>query len=181
MAMSTPTRPTLSPCCARAASGQAAAAPPRSVMNSRRFMLSISRPLLSCHHAVSPPCHRLSITVSPAWNKASSEGLNDECLPRARRQPEGLSAVTLQEEERPLTDAELEMLFSSVPWRDPIRISDFGGNFGFACRFCIARYGIRDGDIPSLSMSAREVRRHIRAHHPWSVGGDKRIRRRRKR
>jgi hypothetical protein len=75
----------------------------------------------------------------------------------------------------------LEMRFPSVPWRDPIRISDVDGNFGFACRFCIARYGIRDDDIPSLSMSAREVRRHIGEHHPWSVGGDKRIRRRRKR
>jgi hypothetical protein len=92
----------------------------------------------------------------------------------------GVSAVTLQEEERSLTDAKLEMLFPSVPWRDPIRISDVD-DFGFACRFCITRYGIRDGDIPSLSMSAREVRRHIRKHHSWSVGGDKRIRRRRKR
>ena len=89
--------------------------------------------------------------------------------------------MTLQEEERPLTDAKLEMLFPSVPWRDPIRISDVYDNFGFACRFCIARYGIRDDDIPSLSMSAREVRRHIREHHPSSGGRDKSIRRGRKR
>jgi len=78
--------------------------------------------------------------------------------------------VTLQEEERSLTDAKLEMLFPSVPWRDPIRISDVDGNFGFACRFCIARHGISGCDIPSLSMSEREVRRHIGEHHPWSVG-----------
>jgi hypothetical protein len=84
--------------------------------------------------------------------------------------------VTLQEEQRPLTDAELEMLFPSVPWRDPIRVRDFNGNFAFACRFCIARHDIRGCDIPSLSMSAREVRRHIREHHPGSVG-HKRIRR----
>jgi len=84
--------------------------------------------------------------------------------------------VTLQEEERPLTHAELERLFPSVPWRDPIRISDFDGNFGFACRFCIARHGIRGCDIPSLSMSAKEIRRHFREHHPWG-GGHKRIRR----
>jgi hypothetical protein len=88
-----------------------------------------------------------------------------------------VSVVTLQKEEQPLTDAELEMLFPSVPWRDPIRISDFDGNFGFACRFCIARHGI-GRDIPSLSMSAREVRRHIGEHHPWSVGHE-RIRRKR--
>jgi hypothetical protein len=81
-----------------------------------------------------------------------------------------VSAVTLQEKERSLTDAELEMLFPSVPWRDPIRISDFDGNFGFACCFCIARHGVKGCDIPSLSMSAREVRRHIRKRHPWSVG-----------
>jgi hypothetical protein len=81
-----------------------------------------------------------------------------------------MSAVTLQEEERPLTDAGLEMFFPSVPWRDPIRISDLNGNFGFACRFCIARHGIRGCDI---SMGAREVRRHIREHHPWSVGHKK--------
>ena len=57
--------------------------------------------------------------------------------------------MTLQEEERPLTDAGLEMLFPSVPWRDPIRISDFDGDFGFACRFCIARHGIRGCDCMS--------------------------------
>jgi hypothetical protein len=95
-------------------------------------------------------------------------------VPRAR-QPEGVSVVTLQKEEQHLTDAELEIRFPSVPWRDPIRISDFDGNFGFACRFCIARHGI-GCDIPSLSMSAREVRRHIGEHHPGSVG-HKRIRR----
>jgi hypothetical protein len=93
------------------------------------------------------------------------------------RQPEGVAVVTLQEEQ-PLTDAELEMHFPSVPWRDPIRISDFDGNFAFACRFCIARHGIRGCDTPSLSMSAREVRRHIGEHHPWSVG-HMRIRRKR--
>jgi hypothetical protein len=38
--MSTPTRFTRSLCCARAASGQAAAAPPSKVMKSRRFMSS---------------------------------------------------------------------------------------------------------------------------------------------
>jgi hypothetical protein len=74
---------------------------------------------------------------------------------------------------RLVTYAELEMLFPSVPWRDPIRISDLDGNFGFACRFCIARHGIRGRDI---LMSAREVRRHIGVHHPWSVGHE-RIRR----
>ena len=35
--MSTPMRRIRSPCCARAASGHAAAAPPSSVMNARRF------------------------------------------------------------------------------------------------------------------------------------------------
>jgi hypothetical protein len=95
-------------------------------------------------------------------------------VPRAR-QPRGVSVVILQKEEQPQTDAELEILFPSVPWRDPIRISDFDGNFGFACRFCIARHGI-GWDTPSLSMSAREVRRHIGEHHAGSVG-HKRIRR----
>ena len=61
---------------------------------------------------------------------------------------------------RLVTDAGLEMLFPSVPWRDPIKIIDFDGNFGFACRFCIARHGIGGCDMPSLSMSARDVRRH---------------------
>src|SRR5215468_2539681 len=90
---------------------------------------------------VSPPCHRRVTDYYPL-----------SChLPGTKHRREGVSAVT-QEEERSLTDAKLEMLFPSVPWRDPIRISD-DGDFGFACRFCIARYGIEDGDIPSLSMS----------------------------
>ena len=41
--MSTPMRRIRSPCCARAASGHAAAAPPSSVMNSRRFILALIR------------------------------------------------------------------------------------------------------------------------------------------
>ena len=114
---------------------------------------------------------RLSAVTSPTTRRPRS-GL----VPRAMRQPEGVAVVALQKEERPVTDAGREMLFPSVPWRDPIRISDFDGNFGFACRFCIARHGIRGCDIPSLSMSAREVRRHIGEHHPRSVGY-KRIRR----
>src|SRR5262249_48288169 len=132
-------------------------------------------------HAVSPRIH-CRVTC---LEQNIVDGLNEQCLARGGN-PEGLSAVTLQpegllalqEEERP-TDAELEMLFPSVPWRDPIRISDFSGNFGFACRFCIARHGIRGCDVPSLSMSAREVRRHIRQHHPWSVGHKRRKRLRR--
>jgi len=36
--MSTPIRRIRPPCCARAANGHATAAPPRMVMNSRRFM-----------------------------------------------------------------------------------------------------------------------------------------------
>ena len=99
---------------------------------------------------------------------SARHGHPDEPFENDSRTSASARAATLQEEERSLTDAELEMLFPSVPWRDPIRISDFDGDFGFACRFCIARHGIRGCDIPSLSMGAREVRRHIREHHPWS-------------
>src|SRR5262245_63230549 len=42
--MSTPTRRTRSPCCARAASGHAAAALARRVMNSRRFIRYVGEP-----------------------------------------------------------------------------------------------------------------------------------------
>src|SRR5262249_53230155 len=42
-AVSTPMRRTRSPCCARAASGHVTAAPPSSVMNSRRFIRSPRR------------------------------------------------------------------------------------------------------------------------------------------
>ena len=130
-----------------------------------------SAPMVSCCVGGSGWAGRLSAVTYPTTRRPGSGR-----VPRARRQPEGVSVVTPQEEEQPLTDAELEMRFPSVPWRDPVKISDFDGDFGFACRFCIARYGIRDGDVPSLSMSAREVRRHIGEHHPGSVG-HKRIRR----
>ena len=39
-------------CCARAASGHAAAAPPSSVMNSRRFMAPLLRPRAAHYHTV---------------------------------------------------------------------------------------------------------------------------------
>jgi hypothetical protein len=42
--VNTPMRRIRSPCCARAASGQAVAAPPTSVMNSRRFMSNMGLP-----------------------------------------------------------------------------------------------------------------------------------------
>src|SRR5262249_32485052 len=43
-------------CCARAASGQAAAAPPRSVMNSRRFIRSPSHPANHSVGMMRAPC-----------------------------------------------------------------------------------------------------------------------------
>ena len=54
-AMSTPMRRMRSPCCARAASGHAAAAPPSSVMNSRRPMLDMGGPSLRDYRSLSLP------------------------------------------------------------------------------------------------------------------------------
>src|SRR5262245_64425395 len=62
--MSTPIRRTRSPCCARAASGQAAAPPPTSVMNSRRLIVAPR----GQNHAL----HRLTAVWVLEWGKGDA-------------------------------------------------------------------------------------------------------------
>ena len=84
--MSTPMRRTRSACCARAASGQATAAPPRSVMNSRR---RISPPKVRGQHCIGSDdyCDRGSNRASkplPQCTRNVSDGSKPECLPNPR-------------------------------------------------------------------------------------------------
>src|SRR5262249_43861776 len=64
--MSTPMHLTRSPCCALAASGHAAAAPPTSVMNSRRLMpdMGLPPPSRSKSSATADPCGHSASTLS---------------------------------------------------------------------------------------------------------------------
>jgi len=62
--MSTPMRRTHSPCCALAASGHAAAAPPSAVSNSRRPMVTVMRPPVRwCVNATIPRHERAVFTA----------------------------------------------------------------------------------------------------------------------
>jgi len=67
--MSTPTRRIRSSCCARIANGHAAAAPPMSDMNSRRFMLDMGLPpVLVASTLRGDPTGRRRRSVCPMLN-----------------------------------------------------------------------------------------------------------------
>src|SRR5262249_30920504 len=101
---------TRSPCCARAASGHAAAAPPRTVMNSRRFIIRSPRlhdrqfrRLLALEDTASIDAdlakvvEARSVTHHPACVGKVAKGKNRrECVARRKRQ----QLATAAEEKR---------------------------------------------------------------------------------
>lgn len=66
-----------------------------------------------------------------------------------------------------MTDSELELEYPGIPWREPIAVQVPGRSpRRFACRFCIARRGLRGSDVERLPLEPGPVERHIREAHP---------------
>lgn len=62
-------------------------------------------------------------------------------------------------------DAELERRYSAIPWRRPIFVQRTDGACGYACRFCVARRGLKGSEIDALPKTEAEVFQHIAEVH----------------
>lgn len=70
--------------------------------------------------------------------------------------------------------AALELLFDAIPWREPILVQRTDGASGYACRFCIARDGLKGSEIHLLPSDLATVLDHIATAHPplsdaWTI------------
>lgn len=66
----------------------------------------------------------------------------------------------------PLTDKIYEELFPGTPWRKPLDVTTTSGAHGFACRFCLARNGLRALDVGNLPQTIEEFNKHMEENHP---------------
>jgi hypothetical protein len=64
-----------------------------------------------------------------------------------------------------MTDRELEQTFPSIEWRKPIRVERTDGLTRYACRFCIARRGLKARELESEFTSEEAVLAHVAAEH----------------
>lgn len=64
------------------------------------------------------------------------------------------------------TDAEWERKLPEIKWRDPAPITSTDGARGYACRFCLARYGIYGSKIAQLPKTRAEHEAHMTQYHP---------------
>jgi hypothetical protein len=63
-------------------------------------------------------------------------------------------------------DSALERSYPFIKWREPITMSLLGdGSVRYACRFCIARHGLRGWEIPGLPRNRHEIVLHIQQEH----------------
>lgn len=62
----------------------------------------------------------------------------------------------------PFTDQMLVERWPAIPWTEPLKVN----GVHFACRLCIARYGLKGHSVIDLPTDATEVREHILACHP---------------
>lgn len=64
----------------------------------------------------------------------------------------------------PKFETYLEKQFPWIDWRRPLRIASPQG-VGLACRFCIARKGIKAEEIPALPQNIKEFHAHLKEFH----------------
>lgn len=71
-----------------------------------------------------------------------------------------------------MTDQELALRFPAIAWREPIRVGIIGYmREKWACRFCIAHFGLRAREHERLWDTREDAATHIAAAHPVGTGG----------
>jgi hypothetical protein len=64
------------------------------------------------------------------------------------------------------TDTELREMWPDIPWLLPVEIRAFGWSQPrYACRLCIAVYGLRGTDFNGLYPTEEDALKHIRQFH----------------
>jgi hypothetical protein len=67
---------------------------------------------------------------------------------------------------------DFESAYPWIPWREPLALPVVkGAPERYACRFCVAISGLRDGEPQSLPTDPEVVRHHIERVHPRPVAG----------
>ncbi len=55
--------------------------------------------------------------------------------------------------------------FPHIRWSEPVRVEVTGGDWGYACRICIAQDGLAGSEVHRLTQDAERVREHIENEH----------------
>ena len=71
------------------------------------------------------------------------------------------------------TDADLLRLYPTIPWGESLTVQVPGVGRGMACRFCIARHGLKGSDVAALPQTPDEWLAHMQTEHA-SVAAAKR-------
>ena len=58
-----------------------------------------------------------------------------------------------------------ELRWPELPWREPVRVTRTDGVSRWACRLCIASYGLRGADVDRLHESRELVLEHLEQFH----------------
>jgi hypothetical protein len=61
--------------------------------------------------------------------------------------------------------SQVEIDWPAIPWREPIRVTRTDGVSRWACRICIAAYGLRGADVGRLFESPELVLEHLEQFH----------------
>jgi hypothetical protein len=66
-----------------------------------------------------------------------------------------------------ISDAELMARWPDVPWRRALPVSSLERPVkGLACRFCVARFGLKGAEIGNLPQTEDDFIRHMLQYHP---------------
>ena len=63
-----------------------------------------------------------------------------------------------------ITDSELEEKFPQIDWRSPLKIFT-PSHRGIACRYCLAKYGLREMEVGGLPQNMDEWELHMKREH----------------
>lgn len=61
--------------------------------------------------------------------------------------------------------AKLRVEFPEIPWSEPVRVTLFSGEGGYACRVCVALEGLKGIEVPELPDDPEAVRQHFAEAH----------------
>lgn len=67
-----------------------------------------------------------------------------------------------------MSEQDLRQRFPSIDWNMPIPVSQPGTGTHYACRYCIALYGLHGSDVKNLWQTSNEVLAHIETFHQAS-------------
>ncbi len=65
-----------------------------------------------------------------------------------------------------MNEADLERLYPSIPWREPLPVTVEGVSGFLACRLCIGLYGMTGSEAVRMPKTMEEFKKHLAEKHP---------------